>query len=156
MPSTINTYFSADHDRLDALFAFTMRCQQVSPDKAQDTFKVFHQGLLIHIAWEEQVLFPIFEAQTGITEGPTRVMRMEHERIKTLCDDVQRSFEQQLSVMASLQQLQATLEEHNHKEENILYPAIDRLLDEQTLANALVSMSKLTQNIDTSASRLAG
>ena len=57
--------------------------------------------------------------------------------------------------MPILQQLQATLEEHNHKEENILYPAIDRLLDEQTLANALVSMAKLTHNVDTSASRIA-
>ena len=84
MSSIIYIYFSADHDRLDALFAFTLRIHQVAPEKALDTFNVFHQGLLTHIVWEEQVLFPIFEAQTGITEGPTRVMRMEHERIKSL------------------------------------------------------------------------
>ena len=144
MPSTINQYFAADHDRLDALFAFVFNSYQATPDRALEAFKVFHQGLIIHIAWEEQVLFPVFEAATGMSGGPTHVMRIEHERIKRLCDDALTAFaDANEQLTDSLQQLQAMLEEHNYKEEHILYPAIDSLLDEQALANVFVSMAKV-------------
>jgi hemerythrin-like domain-containing protein len=83
-----------------------------------------------HFAREEQVLFPAFEAATGMTSGPTAVMRMEHRQIEQLMASLQaaldrRDREEYLGVSETLLML---MQQHNAKEENILYPMADRSL----------------------------
>ncbi|HTY99196.1 MAG TPA: hemerythrin domain-containing protein, partial [Rhodocyclaceae bacterium] len=41
-----------------------------------------------HFATEEQVLFPAFEAATGMTSGPTQMMRFEHAQMRELLGDL--------------------------------------------------------------------
>ena len=57
--STISDFMSRDHDRLDVIFTEFQKEQ--ATEKAKDLFSRFDEGLRTHIAWEEQILFPLFE-----------------------------------------------------------------------------------------------
>jgi hemerythrin-like domain-containing protein len=83
-----------------------------------------------HFSREEEVLFPAFEAATGMTSGPTAVMRMEHRQIEQLMASLQEALDRRdrdeyLGVSETLLML---MQQHNAKEENILYPMADRSL----------------------------
>lgn len=79
---------------------------------------------------EENVLFPAFETHTGSTAGPTQVMRMEHEQLRGLMQDmahavVKTDYEGYLGLSETLNML---TQQHNMKEENMLYPMSDKML----------------------------
>lgn len=83
-----------------------------------------------HLRREEEVLFPAFEAATGMTSGPTAVMRMEHEQMRRLMSSLERAAagrdrDEFLGVAETLLML---MQQHNNKEESILYPMADRVL----------------------------
>ncbi|PYQ47347.1 MAG: hypothetical protein DMF78_24000 [Acidobacteria bacterium] len=73
-----------DHARLDGLetAAFEARARRAL-STARALFTDFAHGLRRHIDFEEQILFPEFEARWRFPEenGPTAVMRAEHRAI---------------------------------------------------------------------------
>ena len=86
-----------------------------------------------HFRSEEETLFPAFETVTGMTMGPTRMMRVEHAQMREL-------FEQMRGAVATgdadtfagaAETLLILMQQHNMKEENILYPMCDRGLAPQ-------------------------
>lgn len=88
---------------------------------------------------EEELLFPALEALNG-PAGPTQVMRMEHGQMRALAAqagaalagrDAQEFFGLAETLLLMIQQ-------HNMKEERILYPLLDR-----SLANAPELAAKL-------------
>lgn len=138
----INQYFSADHDRLDCLYDGFKQQLAKNGEQTADYFQAFAKGLVQHIAWEEQQLFPFFEQKTGMTQGPTHVMRMEHEMIKQILTRVEQNLAQQQAIASEdLNELEAILREHNAKEEQILYPMIDRQCSAQDLAQLMLAIS---------------
>ncbi len=91
--------------------------------KAKEEYKNFKKETMLHFDMEEDYLFPMFEEKTGMTQGPTQVMRMEHAQAKSLFEkldeainsmDKERFFGLSESMMILLQQ-------HNAKEEQMLY-----------------------------------
>jgi iron-sulfur cluster repair protein YtfE (RIC family) len=144
--SLINQYFAADHDRLDCLYlAFKSHLVQgVTQEQAHTQclkfFNAFTQGLIKHIEWEETILFPFFEQSSGITQGPTRVMCSEHEIIKQLLVAIAEKVEQKNNEIDELEQLETILTDHNNKEEQVLYPMIDRFCDVQKTADLFIQM----------------
>jgi iron-sulfur cluster repair protein YtfE (RIC family) len=79
---TITEFFEQDHDRLDELFKTFQQSKRSDFPKAKEAFKEFKFGLQRHIVWEEDLLFPIWEQKTGMSDsGPTPVMRNEHRQI---------------------------------------------------------------------------
>ena len=48
------------------------------------TYGKFRTEMLAHFGVEEEVLFPAFEERTGMTGGPTQVMRSEHVQMRDL------------------------------------------------------------------------
>jgi len=139
---TVTEYLSWDHDRLDALLDSVSGCVERGDwPQAQRAYSGFARDLDRHIRMEEEILFPLFEARTGIA-GPTPAMRHEHELIRDalgvlavvvgLRDAV--AFRAGMSVLLSL------LTGHNEKEERVLYPITDRVLpgrERETLAARL-------------------
>lgn len=125
---TISTMFDEDHDRLDELFKSFHLLKRTDPAKAQQAFADFKTGLKRHMVWEEDVLFPLWEKKTGMTQGgPTFVMRQEHREIGESLDAIDRKMQAQNP--ESDQEEQAfvdMLERHNMTEEEVLYSAIDR------------------------------
>ena len=97
---------------------------------AEETFLKFANETLDHFKREEETLFPAFEAQTGNTEGPTMVMRYEHEQVRGLVGKMAEAIEKQdkdayLSLAESMMIL---LQQHNMKEEQMLYAMCDRII----------------------------
>lgn len=108
-------------------------------DQANQHFSAFIERTNHHFNQEEQVLFPEFEAATGMTMGPTQIMRSEHAQMRQLFDDMaealnSRDRNQYLGLSETLMMI---MQQHNMKEEQILYPMADQALAghaDQTLA----------------------
>ncbi len=94
---------------------------------AREAFGRFTAGLDWHIEVEERLLFPALER--GGVSGPTQVMRREHVRIRELLSTCTRTLGggDVAAFEAALGGLANELQEHNMKEEHVLYPTIDRL-----------------------------
>lgn len=123
-----------DHDRLDSIFAEFRGMRNTDMARAKTLFHDFMRGLQRHITWEEDILFPVFEDKTGMYDaGPVAVMRMEHCHIKNYLEQIHRkiSTEDMQGIDDQEDALFAILAGHNNKEENVLYPWIDRETSEQ-------------------------
>ncbi|MBF0276302.1 MAG: hemerythrin domain-containing protein [SAR324 cluster bacterium] len=85
-----------------------------------------------HFEMEEIILFPAFEAVTGMAGGPTAVMRAEHQQIRGLLDQLSQELDAENfeEVIAIGETLNILIQQHNMKEENMLYPMSDTQLAE--------------------------
>jgi iron-sulfur cluster repair protein YtfE (RIC family) len=145
--STIRETFAADHDRLDQLFESYRQAKQKELRQAREFFKEFKIGLQRHIVWEEQVLFPLFERKTGMSQGgPTEVMRQEHRLIGVYLEAVHEKVRNRDPNSDSEDYfLLSALALHNQKEENILYPTLDRLLSDEEKAEAFAAIQHVPE-----------
>lgn len=145
MLTTIFTYYEADHDRLDRLFKTFQSLKRSDFPKAKEAFIDFKFGLQRHIVWEEETLFPAFEEKTGMRDaGPTAVMRMEHRQIRDALEVIhQKVKNQNPDSDGDEAALLSILFQHNMKEENILYPAIDRLLSAEEVKEVFRKMENV-------------
>lgn len=141
----ITSYYEADHDRLDKLFKTFQRLKKSDFQKAKEAFVDFKLGLQRHIVWEEEILFLAFEEKTGLRDaGPTAVMRMEHRQIDVALEAIHRKVKEgNTESDAEEAALLAVLSEHNHKEENILYPAIENLLSAEEIEEVFRKMEAI-------------
>jgi iron-sulfur cluster repair protein YtfE (RIC family) len=126
---TITEFFEQDHDRLDELFKTFQQSKRSDFPKAKEAFKEFKFGLQRHIVWEEDLLFPIWEQKTGMSDsGPTPVMRNEHRQIGQQLEAIhQKVVNQSPDSDQEEQALLDLLGSHNRKEERALYPAIEKV-----------------------------
>jgi iron-sulfur cluster repair protein YtfE (RIC family) len=136
---TVAEIFGRDHRGLDGLLRDAERSLEAGQAaRAAVIFSRFREGLERHIEAEEEILFPAFEELTGITRGPTGVMRTEHEEIRRLLKEVAARLQPASDAAAPLAALTALLVGHNGKEERFLYPMIDRAAAEAGELEALV------------------
>lgn len=96
-------------------------------DAATLAFEAFASGLEAHFAAEEQYLFPRFEAVTGMTQGPTQVMRGEHAEMRAALVQMRAALaaRNRDEYAGEAETLLIMMQQHNMKEENILYPMCD-------------------------------
>ena len=94
------------------------------------TFGVLREQLEAHFSTEETLLFPAFESATGMTSGPTAVMRSEHRQMRDLLDQMRAAIDTQDGdgFDGAAETLLILMQQHNMKEENILYPMCDSAL----------------------------
>jgi len=144
---TISAFYEQDHDRLDELFKTFQKMKRSDFDKAKKAFKEFKFGLQRHIVWEEEVLFPLWEEKTGMSEGgPTFVMRAEHRQIGQQLEAIHGKVADQNP--DSDQEEQALLDllgSHNMKEERVLYPAIDQLTSAEERETVFRNMNDIPE-----------
>ena len=139
--TTIDEVMTAGHRTCDRYFA-AAEAAVADEDwsRAEDAWSCFSRLLDKHFTrFEEELLFPAFEEVNG-PDGPTQMMRMEHAQMRTLV-------EQMRSVLAArdrqeflgiAETLMLVIQQHNMKEEQILYPMMD-----QSIANAPELAAKL-------------
>jgi hemerythrin-like domain-containing protein len=129
--NTILDFLGSDRRACDHLFA---AAEEAAASKnwngARSLFSQFHKAMDRHFAMEEDVLFPAFEARTGNTMGPTQVMRMEHEQMRALMHDMETAVTagNDTEYLGLSETLNMIMQQHNLKEENMLYPMSDRAL----------------------------
>ena len=93
-------------------------------------FARFRDQMIAHFTAEESLLFPAFEAATGMSAGPTEMMRHEHGQMRTLLDELEAACAKQdgETYDGVAETLLMLMQQHNMKEENILYPMCDQAL----------------------------
>lgn len=140
----ISELLAAHHAHCDELFAAAEAAvARGDIAGAREAFARFRDEMERHLGSEEQRLFPALEAVTGSSGGPTAVMRGEHDMMRELFDRLAAAL--QATDIEAYEQAVTTLVilmgQHNHKEENILYPICDRMLqaDSAELVQALRS-----------------
>jgi hemerythrin-like domain-containing protein len=132
--STIVEFLGGDHRACDDLFASAEAAvAQKNWDSARSLFERFQNAMAHHLAMEEDVLFPAFEARTGMTSGPTEVMRMEHAQMRDLLQEMAKAVAagNQNGYLGLSETLNMLMQQHNLKEENMLYPMADRVLGDE-------------------------
>lgn len=127
----IKQFMAQDHRDCDQLFAKAENAASKEDwETASQVFNEFIQAMERHLGIEEQTLFPAFEEATGIVTGPTEMMRMEHEQMRTLFSEMKAAMEQRDSdnYLGEAETLLILMQQHNMKEEQILYNIMDQRL----------------------------
>ncbi len=129
--TSIRSLMTDDHRHCDDLFAEAEQAAgKGNLDAATAAFAHFRSAVLAHFDSEEKTLFPTFEAKTGMSMGPTQVMRLEHAQMRSLLDELGTSLAagQTEDYLGQAETLLIMMQQHNMKEENILYPMCDQHL----------------------------
>jgi len=131
----IKEFMAQDHKDCDSLFADAETAAAAENwDQATQSFKAFIAAMEHHLGMEENVLFPAFEQATGMTMGPTQMMRMEHAQMRELFSEMQEAVDNKQSddYLGSGETLLILMQQHNMKEEQILYTMLDQHLHEDS------------------------
>ena len=123
--TSIPEFMTTKHRECDELFiAAENAIANNDWSLAKQEFAQFSQELELHLHAEENILFPEFEQATGITQGPTQVMRGEHQQMRALIGDLLQALnvEDKDAYIGASETLMVLMQQHNMKEEMMLYP----------------------------------
>ena len=129
--NTINDFMTNKHRDCDNLFAVAEESVANGKwQKAKTEFDAFRSEMERHLAMEEEVLFPAFDAKTGMEGGPTFVMRSEHQQMRKLIDDMAQGIadKDRDGYLGVSETLMVLTQQHNMKEEQMLYRMMDQAL----------------------------
>lgn len=132
MTTTISEFLGDDHVHCDELFAATEAAiHRADWGLAPAAFERFRAAVLGHLATEESLLFPAFERATGNAFGPTQVMRAEHRQMRDLLDQIEQAVTARSAddYGDAAETLLLLIQQHNVKEEQVLYRLCDQMLD---------------------------
>lgn len=119
------------HKHCDAIFADAEdACANGDWAAGEKAFALLLNQLEAHFTTEEELLFPAFESATGMTSGPTEVMRGEHRQMRDLLTQMGGALaaRDNDAFGGIAETLLILMQQHNMKEENILYPMCDNAL----------------------------
>jgi len=143
----ISHYLTPEHRECDTIFA-EAEAAAAKGDfaTAKEKFLEFADETLLHFKKEEDEFFPLFEQVTGSEQGPTMVMKHEHEQVRGLMGKMAQAIESEdkdayLSLAESMMIL---LQQHNMKEEQMLYAMADRLFDSAKKEELINKMKEMT------------
>jgi hemerythrin-like domain-containing protein len=127
----ISDFMTNDHHACDDLFASAE--ESVGNGnwvKANHDFSAFLAAMKQHFKNEEEVLFPAFDSKTGMEMGPTYVMRSEHQQMNKVFDDMLEALAAKDSdaYLGLSETLLMLMQQHNMKEEQMLYRMMDQHL----------------------------
>ena len=128
---TLLEHMQAHHRSCDQLYAdgeFFLLDEQI--EEGLESIKSFLNEMERHFQMEETMLFYTFEEISGMRQGPTQVMRMEHQQMRNLLARMSEAVsngdpEEILEVGETMMIL---MQQHNVKEEGIHYPMADQHL----------------------------
>lgn len=121
--STIKEYLTTDHGRCDELFATMEDAVAKSIDEAKESYEEFAKATERHFQMEERVMFLEFEQKTGMTQGPTAMMRHEHAQMRNLIAEMGAAIDakDKDKFFGKSETLMILMQQHNMKEEQMLY-----------------------------------
>jgi hemerythrin-like domain-containing protein len=136
-----------DHEHCDDLFAAAENAvAEADWGHATLRFEAFKTATLLHFEREESLLFPEFEARTGMSGGPTYVMRAEHDQMRDALGAMASALERRAAraFLGQSESLLMLMRQHNMKEEQILYPMAER-----ALADVAADLTRAMRELDT-------
>ncbi len=144
-PACISAFLGEDHRRCDGFYAEAEEAARANDAaRAAERFARFELCLLRHMAMEEEGLFGELDKRMGFAgEGPTSLMREEHEQLRGLLARLRDRLEagDLVSFADVCETLLLLMEQHNMKEEEVLYPLMDEAFagEEEALLKQLVT-----------------
>ena len=129
--TSLSQFLTGEHHHCDDLFAKAENAVAASDwAQAQSGFLAFFEDMQQHFSHEEDVLFPAFETRTGMSGGPTAVMREEHLQMNRVFAAMQEALARHdgNAYLGQSETLLMLMRQHNLKEENMLYPMADQAL----------------------------
>ena len=142
----IAQYLTEEHRKCDRLYAEAEEAVLKGDwDKAKELYEKFKEKTLLHFEKEEEVLFPEFEERTGMTMGPTQVMRMEHNQARELLEKLGKAVEEKNKdeFLSAGESLMILIQQHNMKEEQILYPMTDQNLPSDEVVEKMSQLGEV-------------
>ena len=133
--TNIRDFMAQDHRQCDRVFESAERLAAANDwDGSAAAFAQFKALVLQHFDAEETLLFPAFEEQSGMRMGPTQVMRGEHAQMRGLMNAAAAALVDTdgEDYAGYAETLLIMMQQHNLKEENMLYPLCDQQLFEQS------------------------
>ncbi len=128
---TISRSMTDDHRRCDDLFVEIERAT-ISCDwgQARALAKQFEKTMEHHFTLEETYLFPAIQQASIQAGGPVRVMTMEHDQMRYLIGSLMSAIAEQAKgqALGVIETLLVMMQQHNMKEEQILYPMADTVV----------------------------
>jgi hemerythrin-like domain-containing protein len=124
-------FLTSDHRHCDEAFVGAEEAvARRDWESASAALREFADATERHLRREEDLLFPAFEAATGMTSGPTAVMRSEHAHMRRLLSSLEQALvaRDRDEFLGAAETLLMLMQQHNAKEESILYPMADRVL----------------------------
>ena len=131
--STIKEFLTDDHSRCDELFAAMEDSAAKSIEGAKDAFNAFRDATERHFQMEERVMFLEFEQKTGMTQGPTAIMRHEHSQMRNLLSEMAKAIEEKNKdkFFGNSETLMILMQQHNMKEEQLIYTLANQHLGDE-------------------------
>ena len=130
----IREFMTQDHRECDESFAGVEEAVEKGDfAKAMSAFESFKERTIRHFAREEELLFPEFTAVTGMRGGPVEVMEYEHEQIRSLFPQLDEALKNgdKDGFLGISEGMMILLQQHNMKEEQMLYNMIQMHLGER-------------------------
>ncbi len=131
---TIKDFMTHKHRECDHFLAEAEEAVEKGDfDTALEKYLAFKNETLKHFDMEEEYLFPMFEEKTGMTQGPTQVMRMEHAQAKGLFEKMDEAYnaKEKDRIFGLGESMNILLQQHNAKEEQMLYTMMQQHLGAQ-------------------------
>lgn len=130
--SSVHAFFTSDHRACDEAWAAVEAAVDSGGGQAE-AWADFNRKMHGNLQREESVLFPAFEAATGMTQGPTMVMRHEHEQMRGVMLQMQAAADRADwdGLLEHGDTLMMLIQQHNMKEEGALFPMADQALASQ-------------------------
>ena len=133
---TINTFMTNDHRECDAQFAQLENIVDSGNfEGATIMFEDFYVHMLHHFAMEEEVMFEEFNQCTGGGCNPTGIMIMEHDQMRNLMTQMKEAIQakDKERFLGLSENLLFVMQQHNMKEEQIMYNLADDALPSQAI-----------------------
>lgn len=139
-------YMTYDHKRCDELYAEAEAAwNEGNAELAAEKLKSFNLGMKRHLGEEENILFPAFAEATGMVGGPVQVMLMEHDQMRgvlTQISDAMAGGDMDTAIALG-DTMVILMQQHNVKEEGILYPMIEQHI-EGSMAEKICTLQTYT------------
>ncbi|AFL72989.1 hemerythrin domain-containing protein [Thiocystis violascens] len=134
MIAAITDSFTQDHHRCDHLLAATEASIGSGDWSAIEmAATALVDAMNRHFAVEEDVVFPALARVFLVAENPIEIMCSEHAQMRQLFEELGDAVaaRDKTAVLGLLETLHFLVQQHNYKEEGVLYPMADGALREQ-------------------------
>jgi len=145
---TIKEFMTQDHRDCDDTFAaMEQKANSEGLPAAKEAYAQMAQEMEHHFQMEERVLFPQFEEKTGMTQGPTQMMRMEHTQMRSLIKEIAEALEEENKdrFFGLTETMMIMLQQHNMKEEQMLYTMIQQHMSAENDQLLMLMESMITE-----------
>lgn len=140
---TINQYMTEDHRRCDELLSEAESNVSIQEwEKADQINGQFRTAMLHHFDMEEKIMFPEFNQNASGGCNPTQVMIMEHDQMRELLNRMNNAIAEkdQNKFLGLSESLMILMQQHNMKEEQIMYNLADDALPSEQIIQKMEAL----------------